>query len=1235
MIELTPAQQSVVDAKTTNILVSAAAGSGKTAVLVERIMKKICNAEDPVDIDEVLIVTFTKDAASQMRERIRKAIDARLADDPYNKHLQRQSDRLSYAPIMTLDSFCQSVVKRYFHQLDIDPGFAVMDNTDRSLLWNRAVTETIEAGLESGDPEFFRMTEAYNDKSNDESLIALVGTIDTFSQSSPFPEDWIRDSVRKITSIQTEEDLLNSDFADSEYRMYHGIFESLLGEAKELARLCEPPYGTYFYKNAVDKDLAFCTELAEAGSLREMILRAQVYYSEKNNIGRNNKDPNVDPTLVEQVKNRRAALKESFDRLAPYAVEGCLSRLLESVKQSAGLLQTLCELVIACRKRFRQLMDEENAYDFSEISHMTLEILLKKEPDGSIGYTDAAMQYRRMYREIMVDEYQDSNLVQEMFLKAISKETEGRPNIFMVGDIKQSIYKFRMAKPELFMQKYDTYQEDVNSANRLIVLNKNFRSSKTILSGVNRVFRKFMIKPIGGVSYDEKAELKYGGSDEEEGSPIEYLLINRDAVSDEDAAVPAALVRRVKELTDPITGFIVKDDNGGHVATYRDIAVLSRKSTGDMHPCIEALLAAGIPAYAASLRGYFECTEVKNVLNLLKILDNPYDDIPFHAVMNSPIGGFTYEELALLRIYAKEQAKGRHTDYMITLLRKLGDAEYVTKELETVRTKAQEFIRLYDSLKQKSRFLSVPELLTESYRVTGYLSYVALMPAGAVRERNLLALVEKAKAFAEGIYTELSDFVRYIDDMKRYRIESDKDAYDAGDAVRFMTIHGSKGLEYPIVFLIDLGKEFAGGKDSKLIAMNAELGIGSAAIYPDRRFRRKSFVYNTILDRNRLEDQGEGLRLLYVAMTRAKEKMILIGGYKEKEWDNAIAKLPAAGSTEDFLHIQKVKKYQDLLLPAILSEADNAADIVKSDFMRVPGAPADREGEEAEDTTVFKQRTIQAKEYTLRLIGQEVFETGSKAAEKADEKEPVTEEMLREIRDFFTFDYPYPKNRVPVKVSVSDLKMSAMEEFASNTKHPGIISWEEHEEKIPVPKFAGKEQAAVSPGALRGTYYHRFLELHDYGKGDSAEELQKEAGELADGGYVPADLIELLSFEKLSAFLRSEIGQRIKKAFKAGKLKREQAFVMDVPADSVSGEYDRNEKVLVQGIIDAMFEEEDGIVLLDYKTDRVSEEDGEQLLLNRYTVQLRYYAEAIARGTGKNVKESCIYSFALQKTIRL
>ena len=1210
MIKLTPEQQAVVDAPTADILVSAAAGSGKTAVLVERILKMVLRSEDPVDIDEILIVTFTNDAAAQMRDKIRRAIDDRLIKDPQNKRLQRQSERVSFASIMTLDSFCQSVVKRYFHCLNIDPNFRVLDDTDRNLLWSRAVMETIEAKHEEGDEAFFDMLEMYSGSKDDGKLIDLITELDNFSQSAPFPEEWITGAAERLLRIKTEEDLLNSDYALSEYDILRNMFGSFAASAERLYQLCVMPDGPAFYADGIANDFLFCTGMRDAASFGEMLKRISDYYGSNTRIGVKPKKTNVSQELSEYVMEKRKALKECFDKwVKQYASDDALPMITEKVRQCANPVKTLCDLTVLCRRAYRELMDAQNAYDFSEIAHMTLQILVEKTEDG-YAYTDAAKQYRMAFREIMVDEYQDSNYVQEMFLQAVSGKEDGRPNIFMVGDVKQSIYKFRMAKPELFVEKYNRFRQEKDSPERLLILNRNFRSRATILEGINRVCRKIMQREIGGVTYDEKASL-YPGAEyavpfTEDEAAIEYLLIEKDRFPDPTEAMTAAIVRRVRELTDPVSGLRVSDGEGWHTARYGDIAILCKKSTALMFPVIDALLAAGIPAYAADLKGYFDCTEVRNVLNMLKILDNPYEDIPFQAVLKSPMGGFDYEDLALLAIYKREYAEDGRTDYTIDLLRRLAEAEFVTKAMRPVKKNAVRFLGLYDSLCAKCVYLSVPELLTGLYRETGYLSYVSLMPAGSVRERNLRVLVEKAKAFAGGTYTELSDFVRYIDDMKKYDIHAEGETADGGNAIRVMTIHKSKGLEYPVVFVPDMERRLAFGSENSVIRMHDELGLGPKAISVRGRYRSKSFAFQSVEHRNRIDDRGEALRLLYVAMTRAKEKLILVGSCTDREYEKICENLPEKGEKLGFDAVLSAESYQNLLLPAILSEAEER-----------------------------NSEVIRAEEWKLVRISEEATAGIAEAGQEKEEKAPEEPDFSL-LREFFSYRYPFQTDRIPVKVSVSALKKSAMEEYAANPSHPGIPEFTEQKEEIPVPRFAGGEQSeAVPAGAMRGTWYHRFLELHDYQKDDSPEALMEEAFEMVRSGVVPKEMPEALSFKKLSAFFRSDIGRRMKNAALSGNLKREQAFVMSVSADRVDGTFDPKETVLVQGIIDAMFEEEDGIVLLDYKTDRVDEMDGERILKARYEAQLKYYAEAISRGTGKNVKESCIYSFGLQKSIEL
>lgn len=1213
-VSLTSEQQSVVDAKTADILVAAAAGSGKTAVLVERILKKIMDEREPVNIDEFLIVTFTNDAATQMRDRIRRAIDERLTKEPENERLILQSERLNFASIMTLDSFCQSAVRRYFHVLNIDPGFRILDDTDRKMLWKKAMEETIEAWHEEGREDFFRLLEMYATKRSDQTLQNIVDEICRFADSSPFPEEWIEQSYSYLLSIQTEEDLLGSTYANSAYTFMMNTLPTHREQLIKLIRLAELPDGPVHYASVLREDLDLCEKMMASGSFSGIAkFLTDVKFPaipSKKGVFLNR----------EYIKDSRNAILDVWKAWKKQYFSMSFPDQLSILQNAAASMKTLGELCIASRQRYEAFMKEENAYDFASVEHMTLKLFLTKDEDGNIGYSEVSKQYRSLYKEIMVDEYQDSNLVQELFLKAVSSGEEGKPNMFMVGDIKQSIYKFRLARPELFMEKFDSFLKEADAKQRLILLTANFRSRESVIEGINQVFRMIMHKELGGVEYDTDAELHYRAGYQhtlsEEEATNEVLIVPKE--EDMDAGIHA-IINRIKELTDPIHGFPVTEKDHTRIAGYGDIAIICRTMTKLAYPLIEALMDAGIPAYAAKMTGYFSTSEVRNVLNLIRVLDNPLQDIPFAAALQSPIGGFDYNDLSMLRILAAELAGGGKTDYLYQVLLKLRDMEYVKECYYGIREKGNAFLDLLAYLRKKKLYLSVPQLITELYRVTGYLSYVSVMPAGIVRERNLNMLVEKAKAFAGGLNTELSDFVRYIDDMIRYDANPEPELSENGNAVRVMTIHKSKGLEFPIVFLIDADREMNSPARNVPVKCHSDLGFGPKSLYPETRQSFRTFARDVIEERIKDDEKGEALRLLYVAMTRAKEKLIVVAEETAKSFSDYLVNIPSPGASLGYERVSHAKTYMDLIMPCILSELpqETVARITPIDhaiwvhFEPVQGG---------------FWRIIQTKK------AEEV-----RAGSVAEAMEGSETDGYDELEKYFTYSYPFNRNNTPVKVSVSALKHSAMEEYAINHDHPAVLIEHAEENPAPVPTFIDPDakSLATPAGAIRGTMYHRILELHDYKRDGSEADSREEALALLQKGYVPEEMLSSVSFDKLSNFYCSELGLRMKKAFLAGKLKREQPFVMRVSAATVSKDYDPEETVLVQGIIDAFFEEDGEYVLLDYKTDRVPVGDDGSFLINRYKTQLDYYAKAIERGTGILVKEIYIYSFALQKIVRL
>lgn len=1220
-ITYTPNQQSVITAPTANILVSAAAGSGKTSVLVERIMRMITDPVNPVDIDRILVVTFTIEAATQMKDRIRSALDARLSAEPDNERLIRESERLQFAQITTIDGFCRGAVQRYFHLLNIDPSFRTMDEAETGLLWSRAIEETYERFLTEGTQEFFDMLDRYSGSENEEGFYKTVKDLKLFADSAPFPEEWISKAAEDVAKIDSAKSLIESEAFASDVTHWKCLLRSDERLLTKFLQLCNDPDGPEVYISTIEEDLSEIRNLLATETPEAFQKAASAWIPGSFKPCRNPKNEQK-KNLVSGMRNDR---KKAWTVICETCADDTVSRYASEIQSSAGAIRTLCHFTKEASRHFRELMDEENAYDFSTIAHLTLSLFVTQK-DGELVYTEAAKQYRSTFHEIMIDEYQDSNMVQEMFLNAVSGISEGHPNVFTVGDIKQSIYLFRMACPDLFAGKYNTYSDDPESPYRRILLNENFRSRKQVVDGVNDIFRKIMIKDLGGVDYDRSAELIYGAKypyayTEEEGRN-EYLLVKCEETEDKNEAVYKSIIDRILTLTDPVKGLYVSvKDRPARIARFGDIVVLAKTKTKGIPELLAAFKKAGIPSYLADAKGYFDAPEVRNVLHFLKILDNPLADIPFAGVLKSPVCGFSFEELALIRIWEKERRNDGNVGYLYDTLRAICDAEYLSSRFAEVRRKAETFLSLYDELREKRICLTVSELLGEIYRLTGYVSMVSVTEGGSEKERNLLTLIEKAKEFEKGVFTGLSDFVRYIDDMIRYDVNPEAGFLDTSDSVRVMSIHKSKGLEFPIVFLIDCERDTYYSGENPVMLFHSGLGIGPTAFFPEERRMTDTYLKQAVARRRHRDEVGEAIRLLYVAMTRAKEKLILTGYMKAARFGKMLTNLTPPDEPMEYSDIEHAANYQELILPCILSG--------------IPKEERDRIQPIGKDIWAgFSE--VHTANWIIKTVSDETLETAklkrTAPAGIAKNEEPVSEVM----REFFSYRYPHQNGGAPVKLSVSALKKSRMEETDIVQDHPDAHIEHEPEKLPPVPKFISPAETSEDMrGAMRGTWYHRILELHDYGREGTATDWKSEVTEMVNGGFVPKETLTAIDFNKLGNFCRSDIGQRMKQAALRGTLKREQAFVMGVPADTIQAEYPASETVLIQGIIDAFFEEEDGIVLVDYKTDRVGIEDGEEVLKSRYGIQLRYYADAITRGTGKKVKECVIYSFALQKSVLL
>ncbi len=1212
-ISFTPRQQEVIDAPIGNLLVSAAAGSGKTAVLVQRILSMITRRENPINIDEILVVTFTNNAAAQMKERIQLAVDAALREDPDNVHLIRQSGRVSMANIMTIDAYCQSIVKRYFHKLDIDPNFRIMDETESKLLWSEAVDAVLEKLLEEGDSLFYQLAECYGGNRGDRMLEKYISQLHKFSDSAPWPEEWLAGAT----------DILKAPMEEMDEQPYMrellGVAKAELRDALGFAQLAAEATmgedGAIAYADAINDDIAMIRLAMRCSTYEEFqAFFADVSYTPLSR----KKQPDASEEKKQQVKDYREITKKILKTLKDeyFAVEP--QQLADQLSLCAPLMDKLVEVTVECVREYHKRQREENAFGFSEIEHMALDILLEHEEQGNAIPSDAAIQCRRQYREILIDEYQDSNLIQDLLLRSVSTEAEGIPNVFMVGDVKQSIYKFRMARPELFLDKYNRYGINPEEGRR-IDLQQNFRSHPTILEGINSVFRKIMQAGVGGIDYTDEVALNPPDGKQpvlEELPRNQFLLCVSEEGQSKSEVVISAIVGEIRKMTSAGSGYVTEENGRLRPIGYGDIVILVRSMTGVAYPLIDALQTAGIPAYATSMTGYFESREVQTVLSLLRVLDNPLQDIPFATVLRSPFGGFSERELAELHVLGEALAVEHKIPYQYEVLTYLKQLEPCTQVLRPLKEKAVHFLALYEELYEKKGVLSVPELIEAIYETTGYLAYVTVMPEGHFREKNLRTLHRRAKQFAKGNFAALCDFVAYLEHMMKYEIKvNDDGAGGTENAVRVMTIHASKGLEFPVVILPDTERKFNMQDLKDSLVLHEDLGIGPKTVDLVRRTKSDTLPKKVIAKRRKLDLLGEELRVLYVALTRAKDYLTVVGYVDEPDSLDKKIGLGIGRRVLDYITVSSADSYLSWLLPAIASEAEEP---------KLIAASARREEECNAFSCGWWRLQVSFYEPTVSTV-----------TEQERREESNTSYVDQVLQEYHSFSYPYATEQVPpVKVSVSELKHAAMEENAVEWNAP-CISMSKEEPKEPIPAFA-KEAVEEVKGSDRGTLYHRVLELHDYHMELTAEACRKELQQMVARKQLTEKALSVLSVDKLMGYYRSPIGQRMRVAAQKGHLHREQAFVMQIPARYIDVSYGETDTVLVQGIIDAFFEEDGKIVLLDYKTDSTHNvANPEEMLRGRYAEQLRLYADAIERGTGKKVKESLIYSFGLQKELVL
>lgn len=1262
-VSWTTEQQQVIDLRNRNILVSAAAGSGKTAVLVERIVKIITDKNHPVDIDHLLIVTFTNAAAAEMRERIGNAIEKALDEQPGNEHLLRQLTLIHNAQITTIDSFCLYVVRNHFHEIDLEPNFRIGDEGELKLLREDVLGRVLEQNYEEPSEAFSDFVEGYASGRTDVALNEMILQLYEFSRSYPWPEKWL-DSFVGAYRIETREELDRAEWLAPLTENICFVLKDCEQLLKQALAITQQDDGPDMYEKAVQSDLEKYEGLSRLTSFCELSgALSDIKYDRL----ASSRGFEGDPDKLELVKSLREQAKDVVKKLCKQYFFCSPEMMIEQLERTEPMLEEVVRLTKQFADEFAAAKRRKNLVDFHDVEHFALQILVDEETEKA---KKTAEEFRDTFEEIMIDEYQDSNEVQETLLRSISREERGENNIFMVGDVKQSIYRFRLARPELFMKKYDSYSLEESTTQR-IDLHKNFRSREEVLTCTNDIFYKIMARSLGNVEYDAEAALYPGASYPVSADFIPEILLadsNDELLEDTELTDKKTLEAKIvaEEIKHLMKTQQVTDKAAGtlRAAHYSDIVILLRSLSGWADSLVEVLNGNGIPAHTVSSTGYFSTVEVQTVLSMLRLLDNPRQDIPMAAVLRSPMAGLTDEELAVLRLEdgsvpfheaVLELAEGLYEE---DGQKEISDSEADRKQgrnadektenhIEiTAHRKLLKFYKKYKQLRQLVPDTPIHELIEIILRETGYGHYVAAMPAGNRRTANLNMLLEKAAAYEKTSYKGLFHFVRYIDELQKYDVDfGEADMVGENeDVVRIMSIHKSKGLEFPIVIVSGMGKNFNKQDTRSKMVLHPELGIGLDYMDGKKRIKSPTIAKKAIAKQIDLENLGEELRVLYVALTRAKEKLILTGTLKDApeklEFFRQQANLSkAADRPLSYLTREGASGYLDWILPAVLSYGDK-----------------------------YPVRIVEAAELVLDEVENQL-EQNEDLTERIEEIEAADTQLVGQLKQRFSQRYPYQTDILRKnKYSVSELKHRAMREKFEAEQEETIPAFLEEPVTPTIPLFIQREesveQETANRGALRGTAVHRVMECYDFASEKSVHE-QMEAMEKEE--KITADMRALVREQTVADFVSSETGKRMALAQRGGALYREKPFVMgfteeelerygfgagaqmieneaqtenaqqEIMSENVSQENHMHEEdlTLIQGIIDVFWIEDDGITVLDYKTDRV---DTAQELIDRYATQLKLYADALERvfATRKlKVKEILIYSFRLVKLISI
>lgn len=1203
-VKWTEEQKQAIYEKGSNILVAAAAGSGKTAVLVERIINKIIN--ENIDIDKLLVVTFTNAAASEMRERVLNAIYKKIDEEPENEKLQKQIILLNRASICTIDSFCLDVVKNNFFEIDIGQNFRIGDTTEIEILKQDVLEDLFEEKYEAEDEDFTKLINTYTSYKDDTPLKELILKIYTYIQSNPFPEKWLKEKIEMFNlSEKLEEDFSKTIWGELLLKQVREIVEDseLKLEAERQNLVKYPELQKYF--------LIINDDIEQLQMLKINLDSWNKAYEIASNIKFKTwaTDKKITLEAKDDAKATRDMVKANLKKVTEKILIFNSKEANEDINDMYEVLKKLGNIIIEFGKMFEKRKKDKNIVDFSDVEHFALQILLKEDGTPS----EIAKKYQKKYEEIAIDEYQDSNLVQEYILNSISREN----NIFMVGDVKQSIYKFRQARPDLFLEKYKTYQTKNNQKdgdNLKIQLFKNFRSRKEVLDFSNKIFTSIMSEELGELNYTEEEYLNLGANYEDTNQDLkaEIDILLTDDTDEEDLSAEQKasattstwketngeendseeeiervenieleakfVANRIKELVENKFQIYDAKKQEKRDIKYKDIVVLLR-STKEPAPIFEKeILNLGMPVFSDSSAEYLESIEIQTIMSLLKIIDNPLQEIPLVAVMRSMIGGFTDNDLVEIRLSDK------YDNFYNTILKSKQSVS------ELLRSKIDQFLNNLEMWRKEQEYLSLDELIWKIYNDTGYYNYVGLMTNGELRQANLKMLFERAKQCESISFKGLFNFINYIEKIKTSSkdMDSAKIIGENDDVIRIMSIHKSKGLEFPVVFLSGTGKQFNMQDLNNKILLHPEIGIGVKYIDYDMQIEYDTLSKQAMRNQIMLETLSEEMRVLYVALTRAKEKLI-ITGYSTTDKQNGLHDICDKYSELNSILLKKCKTYLDWMELVYMYNQD--------------------EMKELSNINVYTKKEV------LKMCKTEEVEKENTEKQILDKisKVKIDDEEKNRISKILEYQYKYQDSTtIPTKTSVTELKIAPKKS------------------DLKCAKFLKEDAETKITNAQKGTLIHLCMQkLDTQNKNYTYSQIQDLVQDLENKKIITHKEAEAININKVYQFTKSKIWEEM---IHAHVVHREKAFYISIPAKEVFDK-ELEEKILVQGVIDLYYiNEQNKLILVDFKTDYV-EDRNEQILVDKYNIQLELYKRALEDALQRKVDKVYIYSTYLEKEI--